>query len=284
MTALDGLPGRPAASAYAASVMADTWASGDPYERFMGRWSRRASSSFVSWLDRPAGRRWLDVGCGTGALTAAILDVADPVEVIGIDPSEGFLATARARIGDPRVRFESGDATRLDFPDGRFDAVVGGLMLNFVPDPAAAVTGMTRVATTSGIVATFVWDYSEGMAMLRHFWDAATALDPAAEALDEGRRRFPICRPEPLREHWESAGLADVAVEPIDVPMAFRDFDDYWLPFLGGQGPAGGYVMSLSEADRTSLRDALRDRLPTRDDGAIELTARAWAVRGRRPT
>lgn len=248
----------------------------------MGRWSRRISSSFVSWLDQPAGRRWLDVGCGTGALAAAILDAADPIEVVGVDPSEAFLATARERIGDPRVRFEAGDATRLDFADGRFDAVVGGLMLNFVPEPAAAVAGMTRVATPGGSVATFVWDYREGMAMLRHFWDVASALDPAAEALDEGRRRFPICRPEPLREHWESAGLADVAVEAIEVPMGFRDFDDYWSPFLGGQGPAGGYVTSLSEAGRSRLRDALRERLPTDSDGAIELTARAWAVRGRR--
>ncbi|MGP3963211.1 class I SAM-dependent methyltransferase [Nonomuraea sp. 3N208] len=262
-------------------MMHEVWARGDAYDSFMGRWSRRVAASFVSWLAVPAGRRWLDAGCGTGALSATVLAAAHPAELTGVDPSDGLIGYARAQITDPRTRFETGDAMALPFPDGRFDVVTSGLVLNFVPEPARAMAEFTRVATSGATVAAYVWDYAEGMAMLRHFWDAATALDPAAAALDEGRR-FPQCRPEPLRELWAGAGLADVVVEAIEVPTVFRDFDDYWAPFLGGQAPAPGYVGSLPEDRKADLRDMLRRRLPARPDGSIALTARAWAVRGHR--
>jgi SAM-dependent methyltransferase len=260
------------------AVAGDGWGRGDAYENFMGRWSRPAGRAFLSWLDADAGGRWLDVGCGTGALTASALEIANPSGIVGVDPSVGFVETARARVGDPRARFELGDATRLRFADGRFDVVVGGLMLNFVSVPGRALAEMTRVVAPGGVVATFVWDYTEGMGMLRSFWDAAIAVDPAAEVLDEGRR-FPWCRPEPLRAMW-AASLSDVAVESIDLTMEFRDFDDYWRPFLGGQGPASVYLMSLSDDHRSRVRRHLRDRLPVEEDGSIALRARAWAVRG----
>ncbi|MDP4500400.1 class I SAM-dependent methyltransferase [Nonomuraea turcica] len=259
--------------------MHEVWARGDAYGFFMGRWSRRVAAAFVPWLGVPPGRRWLDAGCGTGALSAAVLAAADPAEVTGVDPAEGFIGHARAQIADARARFEVGDATSLSFPAGRFDAVVSGLVLNFVPEPARAVAEFARVAAPGATVAAYVWDYAEGMAMLRYFWDAATVLDPAAATLDEGAR-FPLCRPERLGELWTGTGLSSVAVEPIEVPTVFADFDDYWMPFLGGQGPAPGYVMALAEDHRTALRDALRRRLPTGPDGSIALTARAWAVRG----
>jgi hypothetical protein len=115
---------------------------------------------------------------------------------------------------------------------------------------------------------------------MRHFWDAAVALDPAAGDLDEGRR-FPLCRPEPLRALFHAAGLRDVATRAIDVPTYFRDFNDYWSPFLGGQGPAPGYAMSLTAVRRAALRDRIQARLPFESDGSIQLIARAWAVRGR---
>jgi hypothetical protein len=141
------------------------------------------------------------------------------------------------------------------------------------------VAEFARVAKSGRVAAAYVWDYAEGMAMMRYFWDAATALDPAAADLDEGRR-FPLCRPEPLRELWTDAGLDNVSVQAIEVSAVFADFDDYWRPFLGGQGPAPGYVMSLTEEHRRALRDLLRVRLPSAVDGSIQLTARAWAVRG----
>jgi hypothetical protein len=117
------------------------------------------------------------------------------------------------------------------------------------------------------------------MQLMRYFWDAAVTLDPGIAALDEGRR-FPLCQPEPLAELFNSAGLSDIEVRAIDVPTRFRDFDDYWSPFLGGQGPAPAYVMSLPDEQRTALREYLRSTLPTADDGSIYLIARAWAVRG----
>jgi SAM-dependent methyltransferase len=257
----------------------DVWSVGDAYEEYVGRWSRRVAEAFLRWLDLPSGRLWLDVGCGTGALTATVLSVAGPARIVGVDRSEGFLASARARIADPRSTLVGGDARSLPLADRRFDAVVSGLALNFVPDPAQAVAELARVTRPGGITAGYVWDYAGGMAMLRYFWDAAVALDPAAAELDEGRR-FPVCRPDPLRTLWADAGLREVSVEPVDVPTRFAGFDDYWMPFLGRQGPAPGYVASLTGDRRRALRDRLRDRLPAAPDGSIPLTARAWAVRG----
>ncbi|MEJ3748437.1 class I SAM-dependent methyltransferase [Actinomycetes bacterium KLBMP 9797] len=255
------------------------WAAGDAYERYVGRWSRPVAEGFLRWLDVPAGRRWLDVGCGTGALTAAILAATDPAEVVGVDPSEGFLAHARARVTDPRAAFHIGDAESLPLPDGEFDAVASGLTLNFVPQPDRAAAELARTAAPGGAVAAYVWDYAEGMAMLRYFWGAATALDPAAADLDEGFR-FPLCQPLALREVWRGAGLRDVTLRAIEVPTVFADFDDYWTPFLGGQGPAPGYVASLTDEHRDALRELLRTHLPADADGTIPLTAKAWAVHG----
>jgi trans-aconitate methyltransferase len=252
----------------------DTWAAGAAYEPFIGRWSRPVAAEFVRWLAVPAGRRWLDVGCGTGALTQTVLTMADPREVRAVDPSAGFLRHAAERVTDPRAHFDVGSAT--DLPAGPFDAIVSGLVLNFVPDPAAALTAMCAAAP-GGLIAAYVWDYAEGMELLRVFWDAAVALDPGAAELDEGRR-FPLCTPDALDVLWQNAGLTDVTLRAIRVPTVFADFDDYWSPFLGGQGPAPTYVGGLSDDARAALRTHLRDRLG--DVGTIRLSARAWAVRG----
>jgi len=260
-------------------MMRDVWAVGDAYEAYIGRWSRRVAEVFLRWLAVPPGGRWLDVGCGTGALTETVLAGADPARVVGVDPSVGFLATARGRIADSRSAFCAGDARALPLADRGFDAVVSGLAVNFVPDPSRAAADLARVTVPGGVVAAYVWDYADGMAVIRQFWDAAVALDPAAAELDEATR-FPLCRPEPLRTLWTDAGLSAVAVEAIEVPTVFADFDDYWTPFLGAQGPAPGYAMSLTEERRSALRDLLRRRLPASPDGSIPLTARAWAVRG----
>jgi len=255
------------------------WASGDPYERYVGRWSRLVAREFIGWLDMPPRLRWLDVGCGTGALSAVIVAATEPAAVTGVDPSEGFLEFASAQLPDARVRFESGDAQALPLADRAVDAAVSGLVLNFVPDPARAMREMRRVVRPGGTVALYVWDYAGAMQLMRYFWDAAAALDPRARALDEGVR-FPLCRPGALAALLEDAGLAAVATRAIDVPTIFADFDDYWSPFLGGQGPAPGYCMSLSEGQRSALRERLRASLPFEPDGRIALIARAFAVRG----
>jgi SAM-dependent methyltransferase len=257
----------------------EVWSVGEAYEAYVGRWSRLVAAEFLRAIAVPASRRWLDVGCGTGALTGSVLAHADPTGIVGVDPSVGFLATAAGAVADPRAAFVAGDARALPLPDRRFDAVVTGLALNFVPAPAAAAAELARVAVPAAVVAAYVWDYADGMAMLRYFWDAAAVLDPDVARWDEGSR-FAVCRPEPLRDLWTGAGLDGVTVEPVEVPTVFADFDDYWNPFLGGQGPAPGYVASLDGPARGNLRDLLRSRLPAGPDGSIALTARAWAVRG----
>ncbi|GAA3557707.1 class I SAM-dependent methyltransferase [Nonomuraea rosea] len=287
----------------------EAWDAAGAYEAYVGRWSRRVAEVFVRLLGAPAGGRWLDAGCGTGALTEAVLATADPPRVVGVDTSAPFVAHARARVADRRAGFLVGDMRALPLSDGGLEVqraprsgagsgvrlgaqpgarsgagigvVVSGLALNFVPEPERAVAELARVVAPGGVVAAYVWDYAEGMGMLRAFWDAAAALDPAAATLDEGRR-FPQCRPEPLARLWAGAGLDEVGVRPVEVPTVFAGFDDYWQPFLGGQGPAPGYVSSLSGERRAALRDLLRARLPVDASGSIRLVARAWSVRGRR--
>jgi SAM-dependent methyltransferase len=258
-----------------------SWAGGDRYEGYVGRWSRPVAHRFVASLPVPAGARWLDVGCGTGALTGTILATAAPSAVLGVDPSPDFVAHAAAHVTDPRASFREGSGQAVPAEDAAFDAVVSGLVLNFVPDPPAALAELRRVARPGGVVAAYVWDYADGMQLMRRFWDAAADLDAAVRDLDEGRR-FPLCRPEPLRELFTGAGLDDVVVEGIVVPTVFADFDDYWTPFLGGTGPAPAYAASLAEPVRAALRETVRGRLPIESDGSIHLTARAWSVRALR--
>lgn len=261
----------------ASGQLADAWESGDFYEQYVGRWSRRVAPLFLSWLRVPAGRRWLDVGCGTGALSAAILDQCSPSSVVGVEPSEGFLEKAREQLAD-RVLFHCGSAAAIPLEAGCVDVAVSGLVLNFVPDQRAALAEMARVTVPGGAIGAYVWDYAGRMEMMRTFWDAAVELDPDAARMDEGAR-FPLCRPEALTDLFTRAGLSGVQVTPIDIPTHFASFDDYWRPFLGGQGPAPGYAMALDEAARGRLRDRIREGMLLHADGSISLTARAWAVR-----
>jgi SAM-dependent methyltransferase len=260
------------------AAVREVWAGAAAYDAYMGRWTRPVAAELVRWLDVPPGRTWLDVGCGPGGLAAAVRELAAPRAVAGVDRSAAFVAAAGAG-GLPGV---VADARELPFADGSVDVVVSGLAVNFVPRPASAVAELSRVVVPGGVVAAYVWDYAEGMAMLRHFWAAAVELDPSAGELDEGER-FGVCRPGPLERLWRLGGLAGVEVRAIDVPTVFAGFDDYWQPFLGGQGPAPGYVAALPDERRADLRSFLAARLPRTADGRIELTARAWAVRGTRP-
>jgi len=260
----------------------EVWNQGEAYEAYIGRWSRPVARDFLAWLGVADQARWIDVGCGTGALTDTVRAVARPGSILGVDASEGYVGFARRAVVDDRVRFEVGDACALPGADARFDVAVSGLVLNFVAEPSRMVSEMARVVRPGGVVAAYVWDYAGEMQLVRRFWDAAIALDPGALALDEGRR-FPICDPDALADLWRACGLAHVEARAIDVPTHFRDFDDLWQPFVGGQGPAPGYCTSLDERRRDALRERLRSTVPAAADGHLELSARAWAIRGTRP-
>lgn len=260
----------------------EVWTSDRSYETYIGRWSRLVAPRFLGWLPARPGSAWCDIGCGTGALSHAILATEEPSRLLAVDPSEVYLSAARNGAAHPLFTAAVGSATAIPAGNDEFDCVVSALVLNFVPQPDAALAEMRRVARAGGLVGAYVWDYAEGMQLIRTFWDAAIEQDPAAAPLDEGRR-FPLCRPDPLRALFEAAGLVDVDVTPIEVPTVFAGFEDLWGPFLGGQGPAPGYCASLSEDGRNALRDRLRALLPAHPDGTIPLRARAWAVRGTVP-
>lgn len=261
------------------------WTGAEAYERYMGGWSRSVAREFLVWLDPRPGLRWLDVGCGTGALTSEILSLepAAPSTVQGVDVSAEFIQRARATILDRRARFDATVAEELPFGDGTFDVVVSGLVLNFVPEPLAAVREMARVVSSDGVVASYVWDYAGEMQPLRHFWGAVLDVVPSAAELDEVRR-FSLCRPGPLRALFADAGLRGVEVHAVDSRVTFRDFDDYWSRFLAGRGAAPAYLMSLPQAGRLTVEKSLRGRLPRNKDGSMELVTRAWAIRGQTPS
>lgn len=257
----------------------EVWGDGDAYEQYVGRWSRMVATEFLHWISPPYGITWADIGCGTGALTECILSMYEPMLITGIDRSEIFVAEASRNVPDPRVRFQTGDATALPWEPDLFDVSVSGLVLNFVPKYEVMINEMARVTKHGGIVAAYVWDYSGGMEMMRHFWDAAVAVNPQNSKLDQAER-FPICQPEPLVSLFRGAGLKKVSVRAIEIPTVFNGFEDYWAPFLGKQGAAPAYLASVDDEVRSRIREVLREMLPVGKDGTIELTARAWAVQG----
>ncbi len=259
----------------------DKWTSGAAYDQWMGRWSRLLTHEFLSWLNLPTNLRWLDVCCGSGVLTEAIGERCRPAQVAGVDASSQQIEFARAHRAHPAVTFETGDAMALPFAEASFDVAVCGLGLNFVPQPDRALQEMRRVSVPNAVIAIYVWDYADGARFLREFWDAAAVVDREASAHDQAQR-FPICNPAALRKLFEGAGLEHVEVRGLDITTRFASFDDYWQPLLTGQGSAPNYLATRDKRTQDMIRERLHDLLPTGSEGAIELPARAWAVRGRR--
>jgi SAM-dependent methyltransferase len=259
----------------------DKWSAGDHYEPYVGRWSRLVAKEFIEQLDVAENAKWLDVGCGTGALSQTILETANPSLVHGIDRSPEFVEHTSAKLNDVRAAFKVGDAEELELENEFYDAAVSGLVINFLSRPDKAIAAMKDSVKPGGTVAAYVWDYAGKMEFMRCFWDVAVELNPDARELDEANR-FPLCQPVPLLNLFADAGLQDVSVRAVDVETKFRDFNDFWTPFLGGQGPAPSYLAALTEEKKNELREHLRTKLPAMDDRSIHLIARAWMAQGRK--
>ena len=264
------------------SAKDDRWTSGADYDQWMGRWSRLLAEQFLMWLNPPRGLRWIDVCCGSGVVSEAIAEYGAPASVVGVDVSPEQINFARQLRARSNVSFEMAEATSLPFADASFDVAVSGLGLNYIPNPMRGLEELRRVVRPGGTIALYVWDYEQGARFLREFWDAAATIDREAAAFDQARR-FPICTQSGLRNLFEQASLIGSTVHALDVVTRFTNFDDYWQPLLSGQGSAPNYLASRDKKIQTAIRDRLREALPRNPQGAIELPARAWAVRGRRP-
>ena len=257
----------------------DNWQAAHNYELYMGRWSLHMADLFLAWLARPAGLNWLDLGCGTGALAARILQVCDPHSVLCVDPAQDFLAHARVKMQDSRVSFAIAAAQALPCTDSCIDIACSGLAYNFFPDRLAALQEQKRVLVPGGLLAMYVWDYpAGGLGFIEAFWQAAREVSPDAAMLDESRR-FAFCNPATLLGELSQVGLQGASFELLEMVTHFADFEDFWQPFTLGSGPAPGFLASLSELQRVELYDLLRKR---HDNGKpLSFPARAWAVQAR---
>ena len=259
--------------------MKDSWKSGDPYEYFMGRWSSLSAQVFLEWLSPKQGLIWLDVGCGSGALSESVINGYKPKSLIAIDQSVEFVRTAQMRL-DGNAICKVGNALDLPIEDSSVDLTVSGLVLNFIPDVLKSLKEMMRVTVRGGTIATYIWDYAGKMDFLQNFWEAAEELRNEAAALNEAKR-FSNFSSESLKDFFIEAGFGEVITTLIEINTHFSDFDDYWMPFLGGQGPAPTYLISLSETDREHLKKNIYKRLPIQPNGSILLSARALAIKGK---
>jgi len=256
----------------------DHWDSAVAYDRFMGRWSRQLAPQFVDWLEIPDDCAWLEIGCGTGALTSAICERTNPRSVVAVDTAPEFVEFCTKQLPYKTLHVTQGTVDSLPLHQDGYGAVVSSLVLNFLPRTIESLQKMKLACSPDGWVAASVWDYSKGMEFLRLFWDAAVAVDPAAAAFDEGVR-FPLCRPDALRTAFHQAGLRNIEIAPIVIPTIFQSFEDYWSSLAEGTGPAPSYVATLSADKRQALASSLKALASPNGSGPVTLQASAWAVK-----
>jgi SAM-dependent methyltransferase len=252
-------------------------ASPEAYERHVGRYGPQLASALVAFADVAPGMRVLDVGCGTGALTAALAGRLGASSVCGADPSEPFVRACRDRA--PGVEVVVASAEDLPFANAAFDATLSQLVVNFMSDPEAGVREMARVTRPGGVVASCVWDYAGEMTLLRAFWDAAREVDPVRGAAADEGVVMRWCGDGELADLWRTAGLREVRSGALVARASYASFEDLWSPFPSGVAPSGAFCASLDDSGRAALHNAFRRRLGVAE-GAFELTARAWAVAG----
>jgi len=267
----------PASSTYHAS-------DGAAYDRWLGRWAERLAEALLDFARFPTSGDMLDVGCGTGALTYAMARRWPDRRVVGIDLAQPFIAHARARPAAVRPSFEVGDACALPYRDGEFVSAATQLVLMFIPEPQRALREICRVVRPRGSVVAALWDFRGGLVFQRLLWDTAAALDPEARATRDRLFTAPLVLPDGLPKLFRDSGLKDIERQSLTIRMDFADFDDYWQPFLGGQGPVGGYFAKLASDRKAQIKDAVFDAYCSgAADGPRSMTATAWAVRGTVP-
>jgi len=251
----------------------------EAYEVRMGRWSRQLAPLFLEFVGVRDGENVLDVGCGTGSLSATLARVTAASKIVGIDPSKGFIDYARTQIANPRVIFEVGDAQNMPYPDASFDRCMALLAVDWIPDARKAAIEMRRVTKTVGVVATTMWDRSRANELDGCFWDAAETIDPTVKRPSERRRSYGSA--EALSELWNGADLTDIEVTDLTMSCQFSSFDDLWQRYLTGEGATDAYMEGLSANRREVLKQRLRqDVLRGGADGPFTLQAKAWAVKG----
>lgn len=254
------------------------WNDSVAYEAYVGHWSRALAHQFIAWLALPTRLRWLDVACGTGALTSAIVADCDPQEVCGLDGSAAYIASAQMSCADPRVQFLVGDASTLPFVAASYDAAVSGLALNFI-EHDGALAEQHRVVRAGGTIAAYVWDYAGEYEFARRFWDAASRLDPRADIYDPGRKAK-ICNEGNLRDALLAAGCTDIEASAFNHTGEFPSREAYWHAFDGRQGSTYEYLSMLTDGERLRLQGAVLSGMPS--NGPVKLKVRALAVKGRR--
>jgi len=260
-------------SAYAAT-------DGAAYQRFIGRWTRRLADPLIAFAGPLPDGPVLDVGTGTGSVAAALRQADPSRKIIGIDVAEPYLAFARKRDDCDGATFLQQDAASLDLPDDHVAGAFSCIVMNFLKEPAKALSEMHRATRPGGVIASAVWDFRGGLVYQRMLWDTVASLDAAAAATRDRIFSAPLGLPDGMVDLWQAAGLEDIVRESLTIRMDFSDFSDYWEPLLGGQGPVGGYVAGLDPDMQARVRDAVKAAFLS---GAPELTATAWAVKGRVP-
>jgi SAM-dependent methyltransferase len=255
---------------------------GAAYERFIGRWSRRVADRIAESVPFEGDGPLLDAGCGTGSLAGALLARHPGRRIVGIDVAEPYLDFARARRDLAGVEFLKGDAQDIPFPDDSFDGAGALIALNFMSDPLKAAREMARVVRPGGTLVAAAWDFRGGLVYQRLLWDTAAAIDPGAAKTRDKIFSNPLALPDGMSDLWRAAGLQDVERQSVTVRMDFANWDDYWQPLLGGQGPVGGYVTALEPELRERVSAAVRAAFLSGDvDGPRSLTATSWVVTGR---
>ena len=257
---------------------------GAAYEVWLGRWASRLAKVFLDFVEFPETGELLDVGCGTGALTLAMAERWPARRVTGVDLAAPFISYAQSRRPGDQPTFEIGDVCALKYEGGRFAGVAAQLVFLFIPRPEVALREMRRVTRSGGTVAAVVWDSRGGLVFQRMLWDTAVAIDPNARVARDSLFANPVAIPGGLAGFFHEAGLVDVETQSLTIRMDYADFEDYWQPFLGGQGPVGTYFANLAPALKAQIKEAVRDAYCSGSpDGPRSLTASAWAVQGKAP-